>query len=293
MYILFDVGGTKTRLAASDDLQTLRGEPVVFKSSEDFESDIEQFIAHAKELAGSEEIQGVGGGIAGVLNNERTSLVRSPNKKTWIGKPITQKLSDGLGTDVVLENDTAVVGLGEAHFGAGRGHDLMVYMTISTGVGGTKIEHGKVDDRHWGFEPGHQVINPHCRVCSDCIAYKEALDECIDLEGLVSGTALSKRTGKKPYEVEDEAIWHQLSAWVALGLNNTIVHWSPDAVVLGGSMMAGKLGPVIGVDDIKEHLKQVLHIFPEIPQLKLAELDDYGGLYGAMALLKEQESTQK
>jgi glucokinase len=50
-------------------------------------------------------------------------------------------------------------GLGEAVFGAGKGREIVVYMTISTGVGGARIVGGKIDASAMGFEPGHQIID--------------------------------------------------------------------------------------------------------------------------------------
>ena len=58
-----------------------------------------------------------------------------------------------------IANDTAVVGLGEAHRGAGIGYNIVTYITVSTGVGGTRIVDGRIDRRIYGFEPGHQTID--------------------------------------------------------------------------------------------------------------------------------------
>jgi predicted NBD/HSP70 family sugar kinase len=289
MYILFDIGGSKTRIAASGDLQELSGEPTVFESTESFDTDMDQFVVEAKKLAGDQPIEGLSGGIAGVLNEERKVLLRSPNKQSWVGQSLVDRLEESLGAPVIIENDTAVVGLGEAHFGAGQGFDIVAYMTISTGVGGVKIENGVIDQKSIGFEPGHQIIDIDGTLCPGCNEHSNRAPG--DLEAYISGGSLEKRTGKKPYEVEGEEIWHTLAKWSAVGLHNTIVHWSPNAVVLGGSMIAGQLGPVIEVEEIKKHLGTAMTIFPELPVIEKATLGDFGGLHGAMALLRQQKST--
>jgi len=287
MYILFDIGGTNTRVAGSLDCEVMVAEPVVFESSDNFEDDIDRLVEEARMLVGGHLVRGIAGGIAGVLDDDKRSLVHSPNKKAWEGKNFVERLEKEFGAPVFVENDTANVGLGEAHVGAGKGHDIVAYITVSTGVGGARIVDGRIDRARFGFEPGHQIVNPHCKVCSECVALPVEDGSCFDMEDLASGTALEKRTGKKPYEVEDEEEWHTIARLLALGLHNTIVHWSPDVVVLGGSMMCGKLGPVVGIDDIKKHLRETLHIFPEIPEIKKAELGNFGGLHGAMVRLRQ------
>ena len=84
----------------------------------------------------------------------------------------------------------------------------------------------------------------------------------------------------KPFEIHDDAIWDKLAKFLAYGLNNTIVYWSPDIIVLGGSMMK-EVG--IPVPAVRKHLSEILKIFPTIPQIEKAELADFGGLYGSLA----------
>jgi len=106
------------------------------------------------------------------------------------------------------------------------------------------------------------------------------------LEDLISGKALQAETGKHPREITDPAVWDDRAKKLAIGLNNIIVEWSPDCVVLGGSMITGN--PAISIDKTAEYLKDILKIFPRLPIIKKAELGDFGGLYGALAFIKQQ-----
>lgn len=288
MYILFDIGGTKMRIASSRDCKTFLEEPRVVRTPEDFDEAMALFKETAAELCSGEAIRFGAGGIAGALDTGRSVLLRSPNKPAWIGKPLREKLSEALGAPVVLDNDSAVVALGEAHFGAGRGADIMVYITVSTGVGGARIVRGRIDANRFGFEPGHQIIDMGGAACPTCNADGVHGDGPGHLEGYVSGTALSRRMNKKPYEITEKAVWEELAGWLAVGLTNTIVHWSPDVVVLGGSMIVGE--PSIGIGDVRRALDGTLDIFQQKPELKKAELQDFGGLYGAMALAEQGAS---
>ena len=79
-------------------------------------------------------------------------------------------------------------------------------------------------------------------------------------------------------------MFEELAKWLAYGLNNTIVHWSPDVVVLGGSMITGN--PAISLKSIQRHVSKILTIFPTPPIIVKATLQDVGGLHGALSLLQ-------
>lgn len=276
MFILFDIGGTKMRVVAAD-YEKLLGEPVVVSTPKDFNEGIDTLKRIIDNIsidltASGRSITAIVGGVAGPLDSGKTMLVKSPNLNGWVGQDIKNALHFYYKVPVVLENDSALVGLGEAHFGAGRGKNIVVYITVSTGVGGVRIVNGKIDEAAVGFEPGHQIIDPDNSLCPTC--------DGNDLEAYVSGTAIEKRFGMKPHEIHDNAVWEELAKFLAYGLNNTIVHWSPDIVVLGGSMMK-EVG--IPVPSVRKYLSEILKIFPEAPTIEKAELGDFGGLYGSLA----------
>lgn len=279
MYILFDIGGTKTRVVATDREKFI-SEPVIVSTPKNFEEGIDTIKNIINNLANGGQIEAIIGGIAGPINSEKTSLANSPNLSGWVGKNIKEALSSAYNVPVFLENDSALVALGEAHFGAGKGFPIVVYLTISTGVGGARIVDGVIDRSSMGFEPGHQLIDPNKTMCPDC-------DGNGDLESLVSGTSVEKRFGKKPYEIHDSAVWDQLAKFLAYGIHNTILHWSPDVIVLGGSMTK-EVG--IPIEGVRKHLEEYMKIFPKIPELKKSELEDFGGLYGALAYAQSQQS---
>ena len=185
----------------------------------------------------------------------------------WDGKPLKQALQRAVEAPVYLENNAALAGLGEAAVGAGKWKSIVAYMTVGTGVGGARIVDGVIDANVHGFEPGNQIIDPHGGVD-------------------ISGRGVEQRYGKRASDITDPGVWEELARWFAYLLNNTIVHWSPDVVVLGGSMVVKK--PGIPIERVRFHLKDVLKIFPEPPPLKKAMLGDIGGLHGALVFLRQQ-----
>ncbi|KKU79875.1 MAG: hypothetical protein UY04_C0001G0025 [Parcubacteria group bacterium GW2011_GWA2_47_7] len=278
MYILFDIGGTKMRIALSKNGETF-GDPKIVDTPKDFDAGMQMLKEIAHELLGGEKLIAAGGGIAGTLSRDKTTFLIGPNLHGWNGKPIKSALELAFGAPTFVENDTAIVGLGEAVAGSGMGHQIVAYMTVSTGVGGVRIVDKKIDVSAMGFEPGHQIID------ADNTLYRSTVCGAgLDFESTVSGTAISARYEKKPYEITDEAFWEEMARILAFGLNNTIVHWSPDVVVIGGSMM-NKIG--IPVDRVRAHLKGILHIFPELPVITHSALADVGGLHGALHFIKQ------
>lgn len=279
-YILFDIGGTKTRVAASDDLVELRG-VASFTTSKNAADGIRKIAETAKKLAGGEKIRMVSGGVRGVLDGEKEMIVKDPGGAlaAWEDQPITQMLKKALGAKVHLENDAALAGIGEAVYGAGEGHEIVVYHTISTGVGGAKVENGVIDDYRQGFEPGHQILDVDHTILGEDIEPT--------LENLVSGAAIEKRMGMKPYDIpQDDALWDQLAYYLAHGLRNSVLYWSPDVIVLGGSMIVGD--PRILLNDIITHTNTVMGEVADVPLILDATLGDEGGLYGAMAVLQQR-----
>lgn len=277
-YIIFDIGGTNTRVAVSQDLKTF-AEPVKFKTPVSFKEGMEKIVDTAKELAKG-DIRVMAGAVRGLLSEDRSMIANDKVLEKWVEEPLRETLEKKLKTKVILENDAALAGLGEAVFGAGKGADIMVYHTISTGVGGAKIERGRIDDYNLGFEPGRQVLDIDRTILGE--------DVLPTLENLVSGEAIEERTGQKPYDIpQSDAIWDQLAYYLAHGLRNTVLYWSPDVIVLGGSMVLGN--PRILLDDIRKHTEEVLGEDVPCPLIKDGEFRDDAGLYGALALLNQQD----
>ena len=274
MYILFDIGGTKTRLAYSKDGITF-GDPFVCDTERDFGIAMKTMKELFEKAADGGVVKAAAGG-ARALDRGKKRLRAHPHFPLWAGEPLHEELERMLGVPVYLENDAAFAGLGEAAAGAGRGYQIVGYITVSTGVGGARIVNGIIDSAYQGFEPGNQIIDMDG---SSHFAHTAPAF----LESYISGTAFMERFGKKPHEISDQTVWEETARILAFGLHNTIVHWSPDIVVLGGSMITGN--PAISIEHIKNYLRDILKIFPDLPELKKAELGDRGGLQGALTYL--------
>ena len=277
-YVLFDIGGTKTRVAVSPDLKTL-GAHTSFKTPFVFADGVKKIVETINTLTEGKKPTAIGGGIRGLLEEDKSGIHNDSILSKWAGKSLVGELQKSFKVPVFLENDSAVAGLGEAVFGAGKGLEIIAYHTVSTGVGGVKIEDGDIDHASIGFEPGKQVLDIDRTILGDEIEPT--------LENLVSGTAIEQRFGMKPYEIpQSDIVWEELAEYLAQGLRNTVLYWSPDAIVLGGSMIIGD--PKIKVDSIRKYTVESLNGFEPCPLITEAKLGDEAGLYGAMALLQKR-----
>lgn len=264
-YFLFDIGASHTRIGVTHDGENISNTEI-YPTPQKFDDAVGTLVEKVKSLSSGQTPVMIGG-VAGPLNRERSMIVAAPNLPDWNNKPFAQKLTEGTGARVFLENDTALVGLGEAVHGAGKGFNIAAYMTVSTGVNGVRVVGQEIDANALGYEIGNQIID------FDKTYDKDALN----FEDLVAGAHFKRRHGKEAFQINDPAIWEEEAKLVALGLNNLILFWSPEVVILGGSV-----SKKIPLQSVIVNLQNTLTIFHELPQIRTAEIPDFGGLWGAL-----------
>ncbi|MEK7099268.1 MAG: ROK family protein [Patescibacteria group bacterium] len=272
MLILFDVGGTNTRIAVSHDGTALDHTKIV-PTSPLYADGLKHLQTLAEELAAGGTITAVSGVLAGSFDRNHDALLNGENISDWVGKPIRADLERMFGVPVTLENDAGAACLGEALYGAGKGHEIVAYLTVSTGIGGSRVVGGRIDASAIGFEPGNQVIDAGRGFIPGWPVHR-LMD--------VSGKALEKIFQKHPAEIVDAGVWERVADVLAIGVNNTIVYWSPDIIVIGGSVMAS-----IPLDYVEERVRDIRRGFPKSPPLARAALGDTAGLWGALARVRQ------
>ncbi|WP_363351952.1 ROK family protein [Methylocystis echinoides] len=268
MFVTIDIGGTKTRIGCAHDFDAL-GPVAIFPTAPDYAQGLDALVAAVTKLAGG-RLGGVAVGAPGVLSRDRRQIVHAQNLPRWNGAALADDLERALGAPVILENDTALVGLGEATVGAGKGAAIVAYVTVSTGVNGARFVDGALDRAAFGFEIGEQLLG--------CGASARTLED------LVSGRAIEARFGAPPATLgKEHPVWAELAEIVAVGLHNTIAYWSPERIVVGGSMI-GEVG--VSLERIEVQLKRLRHKNPALPEIVRAALGDLGGLWGGLAHLR-------
>jgi predicted NBD/HSP70 family sugar kinase len=269
MYLLFDIGGTKTRIAFSKNGKKL-DKIKIFPTIQNFKKAMVFMEKIGQEISGGKKIKMAAGGSLGVFNKDKSKLLKAGNIKDWEGKPLKEELQKIFKCPVYIENDADLGGLGEAVYGLKKKKGIVAFLTISTGVGGTKIVDGEVDANVWGFEPGKHIINFDS-------------DNLKELEDNISGKNITQRYGKEAGQIKSKKFWNKIAYILAVGVHNTIIYWSPDAVILGGSVMKS-----ISMKILNVYLQKIMRNYMLIPEIKKAKLGDYSGLYGALVLLKNK-----
>lgn len=266
MIVIADIGGSHMRIAVSDALDSFE-EPAIFDTPEDFDTAVSTFAAAARDLARNRTITSGVIGVAGLLSHDRQTLLRAPHLRGWEGKNVADLFGEALGAPIRFENDVALGALGEARSGAGVGASIVGYIANGTGLNGARVVDGRLDRAAFGFEIGWQLLGID--------------DSAPEWGSLVSGAGLAEKYGKPSSEITDPAIWNMCADHFAYGLYNTILHWSPDRVVLGGTLFTEK---VIPLDRVLATLRSVNTALAELPDIRLSTLGDRVGLYGALAL---------
>ncbi|HUY62354.1 MAG TPA: ROK family protein [Candidatus Paceibacterota bacterium] len=262
--IIFDIGGTNMRVARAAGT-TFEGE-VKIDTPQAPEEAFATLAKLVESAADSDGVEVIAGGVAGVVNAEG-DVIASPNLSAWQGMRLGERLAERFSVPVHIENDASMAALGEAQYGAGKGAGIVAYLGVGTGVGGARVVDGALDRRAQGFEPGHQIVDAASGGT---------------LESLVGGGALGFRYGMAPASLPRSAYDAALPA-LAAGVWNAIVLWSPDVVVLGGSLMSEENG--FRVADVKNEVEKVRRVLPALPRIARAALGDASGLYGALARL--------
>jgi glucokinase len=161
-----DVGGTTVAAGVVDEqggvLETAQRDT----PSDDPKKTQEVIADLIRELAASHDVEAVGVGAAGFVDAQRATVLFAPNL-AWRDEPLRAAIEERCGLPVVIENDANAAAWAEARFGAGRGEDHVVILTIGTGIGGGIVLEGRLLRGRFGVaaEIGHINIVPDGRRC--------------------------------------------------------------------------------------------------------------------------------
>ena len=270
-----ETGGTRVRCAVGTGPDDVRAETTVPTTTpaETLRRVLEFFRAHT-------EITAVGAACFGPIDLDRSSptfgRITTTPKPGWRGADVVGALRT-LSVPVAFDTDVNGAALAEYRWGAGRGVDPFVYVTVGTGIGGGAIV---------GARPVHGLVHPemgHVPITRDsadtfagaCPYHRDCL------EGLASAVALSQRWGALPETLpaEHEA-WRLQARYLALGVAAIAAVLSPPRIVLGGGVMraAGLLARV------RAETLKTLAGYVRAPDLVPPALGERAGVLGALAL---------
>jgi glucokinase len=229
------------------------------------------------------EVERVGIACGGPIDAERGTV--SPlHLPGWSDVPLVAMAEEAYGVPAALENDATAGAAGEHRFGAGNGTSNMIYLTLSTGVGGGAVVDGRLlrGTTGNGGEFGHVTVDWRGRRCPGC-----GRRGC--LEAYVSGTSIAARAREAGLDVSSaqevvEAggpVWEETVEALACGLASLVNAFEPERVVLGGGVTrAGEhlLGPV------RERVRADALGPAANAEIVLSALGDRVGVVGAAAI---------
>lgn len=161
-----DIGGTKVAAGVVDEHGVILATAHRDTPADDVARIEEAIAAVVGELAGSYPVGAVGVGAAGFVDAQRSRVMFAPNL-AWRDEPLQAALQERLGLPVVVENDANAAAWAEVRFGAGRGVDHVVTLTLGTGIGGGIVVNGQLLRGQFGAaaEFGHVTVIPGGRRC--------------------------------------------------------------------------------------------------------------------------------
>jgi glucokinase len=283
LFVGLDVGGTKILVAAANE----HGEIVrkIHKATPvDFEQGLTLLHEMIDEVRQGQTIAGIGAAIGGPLD-WKTGIVSPLHQPQWRNIPLKQIMQEKWHCSFAVDVDTNVAALAEYHQ-LQNPVPRFLYMTISTGVGGGFISDGHLYRGKHGSHPeiGHQCIRFQCsfpeRIECECGA-----DFCV--EALISGNGI-RRIYQKPAEELNDGEWQQVAHNLGQSLRNMAALYTPDVIVLGGSVAVG------GGERLIPHAIEImcsnLKIVPT-PSVRLSYFAEIASLHGALLLAQKGQSS--
>ena len=162
-------------------------------------------------------------------------FITTTPKPGWEHTDVAGRLKRELGVPVAFDTDVNAAALGEARWGAARGLDSFVYLTVGTGIGGGGLLGGRPMHGLVHPEMGH-VLLPRDRAADPFPGMCPFHGDC--LEGLASGPALLARWGQSAESLpEGHPAWALEAHYLALAVVNFVCALSPQRIILGGGVM--------------------------------------------------------
>lgn len=263
----------------------------------------------ANELAQQFPVESIGVSAAGFISSDRQTILATPNIAGWNGVNLVAELTEILGKRIVLENDANAAAWGEFKFGAGRGRNDLMLLTLGTGVGGGLILGGALFRGAFGIgaELGHLRIVPDGHLCGcgirGCLEQyssgsallrhaREAINASPDLARNLLARGDGTLEGLKGQHITEAAregdpvalaAFNTMASYLGAGLASLCAVIDPSCIVLGGGVIdAGEifLGPT---------REAALRLIPfsgkhPYPEIVAAELGNNAGLVGVADL---------
>jgi glucokinase len=301
--IAVDIGGTHLRAALYEPENT---QPIIHKRIRT-QTEVPGVYGRMEELIESiwpkqGAVAAIGVASPGPLDPHSGTILKTPNIREWQNFPLGPNLSKHFKVPAFVDNDANLAALGEWKFGAGKGHHHLLYLTISTGVGGGVITDDHLLQGYHGLatELGHTLLDPDGPLCSCGFAghlesfssgpaiVKYVLGELANgkISEMKPDKNLSARTIADAAKQGDElaiTAYQRAGDYLGMAVANFLLSFDPSIVVFGGGV--SQVGSLL-FDSFHVSLKKRIfhpHYLDNL-KIEMAALGDDAGLLGALAL---------
>ncbi|MEE8442016.1 MAG: ROK family protein [Spirochaetia bacterium] len=304
-----DLGGTKIVVALVRSTGEIVAREIIRDHRGRSEDEIVAMIAQAvRSLVPIGQLAGIGVGTTGHVDFSKGVVISSANLPGFDNYPLARRMSEELETEVVVDNDANAQSYAEYRFGAGRGFDNVLFVTVSTGLGAGIIIDGKLYRGVTGTagEIGHTIVNPAGRIRCGCGNYGCLMAHAsgLTLPDVVRDRLRESgaRTSMDFAALDDDEITGELvksgldsgdelctevvleyAHYLGVGLHNVVQTLNPGVIVLGGGLTAwGRLY----MDRVRETFHGLAaRTINEPPEIRLSELGADAAVVGAAALV--------
>lgn len=304
-FIAVDLGGTHIRIARYGEEGTTPFSQVRVRTQKEGQSVVDRLVEQIREnIPAGEKIAAVGIAVPGPVDQRAGIVYAAPNIPGWVDLPLEHILEDQLGVPIVLGNDANLAAYGEWKLGAGQGHQNLLYLTVSTGIGGGVISDGELLLGRNGLaaELGHITIDPDGPLCGcgkrghlEAFASGTGIAHYVATE-LVEGRSSSLRSIANPSakdiaaaavqgdELAREAI-ARAGRYLGIGVANCVHAFNPSIIIFGGGV--SQIGELL-FKPMRETLDRSVMSAKFLQDLVIttAGLGDDSGLLGALALAR-------
>ena len=310
-----DIGGTKLAVVIADRngniLRKVQRPTEAGRGPEAVVANLVDMSREAMALAAltSSDVAGIGVSCGGPLDTETGVVYAPPNLPGWDEVPLKAWLEQSLSLPAFIENDANASALAEWSFGAGRGFRHMVYMTMSTGIGGGIILDGKLyrGPNDTAGEVGHMTIvenGPACgcgkRGCLESLCSGPSIARrAREKAQAVPGSLLVELAGDDPARITAETVMDaarkkdptareivdDTARYMATGLGNIVNMLNPEIIVIGTILV--KAGDLL-LEPIRGYLRR--ETWPRVydtVRVEPAGLGDNVGDLAAIAVIRQ------
>lgn len=313
-----DLGGTKILTAiVSDNGEMLAREYLLTRADQGPESVIDRLLSAIEHILsqgniGSSGVGSISIASAGAIDMEKGVITLSPNLPAWRDIPLRDIVKERLGIDTFVLNDADAAALGEHRFGAGKGVNNLIFVTVSTGIGGGIIIDGRLYSGASGCagEIGHMTVDVNGQKCN-----------CGNVgcwETLASGGAIAREAKRRIGQGERSSLTEmaeggienitaekvslaaragdnlaldvitRAAGYFGVGIANLVNIFNPEMVIVGGGV--AKMGDIL-LEPARQMVRErAYQLAADAVRIVPARLGDDSGVLGAAVFAFEQGS---